>query len=185
MNEITNNKFEIYFQKVPLDKNSVQNPTLVELQNDHMKCKQKFEDFKTEYKSKYNELFNEINSSDMDNNRIKRLNRKLKRFVSDSEKDIKQCYLAVLEKQKLLVKNSDDNNFLNSHINTIQQDTNLKYKQYQKDVINLKKHQDELKNTIDHYNAMHTYVNDGLLSQTYIYVYIWLVITVLLVFFIL
>ena len=183
MNEITNNKFEIYFQKVPLDKNSVQNPTLVELQNDHMKCKQKFEEFKTEYKSKYNELFNAINSSDMDNDRIKRLNRKLKSFVSDSEKDIKQCYLAVLEKQKLLVKNSDDNNFLNSHINTIQQDTNLKYKQYQKDVINLKKHQDELKNTIDHYNAMHTYVNDGLLSQTYIYVYIWLVITVLLVFF--
>ena len=183
MNEITNNKFEIYFQKVPLDKNSVQNPTLVELQNDHMKCKQKFEEFKTEYKSKYNELFNAINSSDMDNDRIKRLNRKLKSFVSDSEQDIKQCYLAVLEKQKLLVKNSDDNNFLNSHINTIQQDTNLKYKQYQKDVINLKKHQDELKNTIDHYNAMHTYVNDGLLSQTYIYVYIWLVITILLVFF--
>ena len=183
MNEITNNKFEIYFQKVPLDKNSVQNPTLVELQNDHMKCKQKFEEFKTEYKSKYNELFNAINSPDMDNDRIKRLNRKLKSFVSDSEQDIKQCYLAVLEKQKLLVKNSDDNNFLNSHINTIQQDTNLKYKQYQKDVINLKKHQDELKNTIDHYNAMHTYVNDGLLSQTYIYVYIWLVITVLLVFF--
>ena len=183
MSERTNDKFEIYFQKVPLDKNSVQNPTLVELQNDHMKCKQKLENFKTEYKSKYNELFNAINLPELDNDRIKKLNHSLKNFVFNSEEDIKQCYLALLGKQKLLVKNSDNNNFLNSHINTIQQDTNLKYQQYQKDVINLKKHQDELKKTIDHYNAMHTYVNDGLLSQTYIYVYIWLVITILLVFF--
>ena len=185
--KITNDKFEIYFQKVPLDTNSVQNPSLVELQNDYMNCNQKLENFKTEYNTKYNELFNAINSSEIDNDLIKTLSEDLQRFVHNSEESIKQSYMKVLQKESNLVKSGANrvsgNTFINSHINTIQDDTNLKYQQYQKDVVKLKNHQQELKNTIDHYNAMHTYVNDGLLSQTYIYVYIWLVITVLLVFF--
>lgn len=180
--KLKNDKFNIYFRKVDLDKNSVQNPTLVELQNDYMKCNEKLETFKTEYNTRYNELFEAINSEDLDNDIIKSLSSELKEFINSSEENVKNCYLAVIEKQKKFVKNNE-NTFTDSHINAIQSDTNLKYQQYQKDIIKLKNHQDKLRETVDHYNAMHTYLNDGLLTQNYIFMYVWLAILILLVFF--
>ena len=180
--KLKNDKFNIYFRKVNLDTNSVQNPTLVELQNDYMKCNEKLETFKTEYNTKYNELFEAINSEDLDNDVIISLSKELKQFINSSEENVKNCYLAVIEKQKNFVKNNE-NTFTDSYINAIQNDTNLKYQQYQKDIIKLKNHQDKLRETVDHYNAMHTYLNDGLLTQNYIFMYVWLAILILLVFF--
>ncbi len=183
---ITDDKFSLYFKNVKLNKNNEKNPTLVDLQNSYYSCNQKLNDFNQEYKTKFNELFIILNKKSIDEDSLKSTIHDLNSFINESQKTINECYKSILGKQNTimgynnrLINKSD----MNSVIKEIQQETNQKYKQYQKDIIVLQNYQKELEDTIHNYNSMNSSLNDGLLTQTYTLFYIWFIILIILVVF--
>ncbi len=181
----TNDKFSIYFKEINLDNNDDKNPSLVDLQNSYYKCNQKLNDFNQQYKTKYNNLFTILNKKSIDEDMVKSSLQDLNSFVNNSQKNIKECYKSILGKENKLMgydnNNSKKKRNLKNVIRKMKRETNKKYKQYQKDIITLKRYQKELENTINNYNSMTSSLNDGLLTQTYIFFYIWFVICIMIV----
>ncbi|MBI96533.1 hypothetical protein CL656_05255 [bacterium] len=180
----TEDKFSLHFKSLGLDNNNKKNPTLVSIQNDYKKCNQKLNDFKQRYNTKYSELFEIINSNNIDNDLLLTTLNNLNSFINENERIINQCYKRILGKEKELTQNKNskiEDKFTGSVINNLQQETNENYRKYQADIVVLKKSRDELKNTIDRYNSYVTGIEDGLLTQTYALFYIWFVILIILV----
>lgn len=180
----TDDKFSLFFKKIKLNVNDDKNPSLVDLQNSYYSCNQKLNDFNKKYKTKYNDLFTILNKRNVDEQLVKSTVEDLNAFVNENQKSINECYKSILGKEKEIM-NYDDKKMnksdVKSVIKEIQEETNQKYKQYQKDIIVLEKYQKELENTIHNYNSMNTTLNDGLLTQTYTLFYIWFVILIFIV----
>tara|TARA_A100001015_G_C15035398_1_gene735912 strand:+ start:63 stop:737 length:675 start_codon:yes stop_codon:yes gene_type:complete len=180
-------KFSLYFKPTKLDVNDDKNPTLVELQNNYYNCNQKLNDFNQQYKTKYNDLFTILNQKSLDEDLIKSTINELNSFVNDSQQNINECYKSILGKQKTIMGYNNNKLFNNSDVKSviqeIQEETNQKYNQYQKDILVLQNYQKELEKTIHKYNSMNSSLNDGLLTQTYTLLYIWFIILIIIVVF--
>lgn len=154
-------------------------PAIIPLENKYIECNTKLNKFEKDYNNKYLEIFKLIkeNKHDILKTKLAELNE----FVRLSQEEIDACFKTLKDKNVSLMTGNTDN-YNNSELKKIYDDTNEIYQKYQQQLIHLQDMKKKLGKTIDDYNKAEATLQgasnvDGPLS----YFYIWFSICVVLV----
>jgi hypothetical protein len=154
-------------------------PAIIPLETKYIECQNKLNKFEKDYNNKYLEIFTLIkeNKHEILNEKLSELNE----FVRVSQESIETCFKHLKDQNvKMMTGNTDDYN--NSELKKIYDDTNDIYHKYQGKLVKLREMKTKLLKTIEDYNAAEATLMgasdvDGPLS----YFYIWFLICVMLI----
>ena len=154
-------------------------PAIIPLENKFIECNTKLNKFKKDYNNKYLEIFKLIkeNKHDILKTKLAELNE----FVRLSQEDIDACFKTLKDKNVSLMTGNTDN-YNNSELKKIYDDTNEIYHKYQKQLIHLQDMKKKLTKTLEDYNkAEATLQGASNVEVPLSYFYIWFSICVVLV----
>jgi len=154
-------------------------PAIIPLENKFIECNTKLNKFEKDYNNKYLEIFKLIkeNKHDILKTKLSELNE----FVRLSQEEIDSCFKTLKDKNVSLMTGNTDN-YNNSELKKIYDDTNEIYHKYQKQLIHLQDMKKKLTKTVEDYNkAEATLQGASNVEVPLSYFYIWFSICVVLV----
>ena len=154
-------------------------PAIIPLENKFIECNTKLNKFEKDYNNKYLEIFKLIkeNKHDILNKKLSELNE----FVRLSQEEIEACFKTLKDKNVSLMTGNTDN-YDNSKLKKIYDDTNKTYQKYQKQLIHLQDMKKKLTKTLEDYNkAEATLQGASNVEVPLSYFYIWFSICVVLI----
>ena len=154
-------------------------PAIIPLENKYIKCNTKLNKFEKDYNNKYRQIFELI-----ENNQHKLLKGKLielNEFVRLSQEEIDACF-KTLKDENVKLMTGNTNNYDNSQLKKIHDNTNDIYHKYQQQLIHLRDMEKKLTKTVNDYNkAEATLQSASNVEIPLSYFYIWFSVCVVLV----